>query len=73
MGSYLHNLVAQRLDPSYLAIGHRYTLALCSSGRVSPTTPEFAPYRYHRGGRGRGYDSSSCPLEGIALLWGAQL
>ena len=56
----------QPLDPR--AIGYRYTYRtyVFHPARVSRYTPEICPIA----AEGRGYRSSSCPLEGTALYRG---
>ena len=65
-------LVAQPLDPPCRAIGYRYTYRTyvfeVSQG-IALYPPKFV-LSLPRGEGGRGYRSSSCALEGIALYGG---
>ena len=65
-------LVAQRLDPPYRAIGYSYTYrtyVFQVSQGIALFPPKLALLQPRRGG-GKGYRSSSCPLQGIALYGG---
>ena len=55
-------LVAQHCDPPYRAIGYSYTYRTYVFSGIALSQP--------RRGGGRGYRSSSGPLQGIALYGG---
>ena len=72
MGALKWGLVAQRCHPPYRAIGYSYTYrtyVFQVSQGIALNPPRFA-LSQPRGGGGRGYRSSSCPLQGIALHGG---